>query len=122
MIFSSSDIFTFFLAAFGGAQVSKGQFRRALDQARLTAPSAGAPPSELLTEKEVEVLIKRYEVKHSNRKGGVGGGGGGGGCVSGDLAGGGEAEVNYWKLCQQIEKVINSSAAAQSCGWKYACC
>lgn len=79
------------------AQVTKGQFRRALDQARLTAPARGAPPSDLLTVKEVEVLSKRYEVK-SNRKGGVGGG------VGGDVSGG-EAEVNYWKLCEQIEKV-----------------
>lgn len=56
------------------------------------APAMGAPASDLLTVKEVEVLSKRYEVK-SNTRGGSGG----------DV--GGEAEVNYWKLCEQIEKV-----------------
>ncbi|CAM9638892.1 unnamed protein product [Pylaiella littoralis] len=70
-------------------KVTKGQFRRALDQARLTVPGEGAPPSDLLTTKEVEVLSKRYEVKRRNGKGGVGGGG-----------------VNYGKLCEQVEKVF----------------
>lgn len=74
-------------------QVSRGQFRRALDQAGLMAPAMGAPASDLLTVKEVEVLSKRYEVNKHNTRGGVGGGVGG------------EAEVNYWKLCEQIEKV-----------------
>lgn len=76
----------------GAEQVSKGQFRRALDQAGLTAPAMSAPASELLTVKEVEVLSKRYEVKSNARRGGEG-------------RVGGEAEVNYWKLCEQIEKV-----------------
>ena len=67
------------------AQVSKEQFRRALYQAGLTAPSAGGPPSELPTSKEVEVLIKRYEVK-------------GDGC-------GDTTCVKYGKLCEHIEKV-----------------
>lgn len=55
------------------------------------APAMGAAASDLLTVKEIEVLSKRYEVK-SNTRGRVGGGLGG------------EAEVNYWKLCEQIEK------------------
>ncbi|CAN0066595.1 unnamed protein product [Ascophyllum nodosum] len=67
-------------------KVSKEQFRRALDQAGLTAPSAGGPPSELLTSKEVDVLIKRYEFK-------------GDGC-------GDTTCVKYGKLCEQIEKVF----------------
>lgn len=83
------------------AQVSKGQFRRALDQARLTVPSAGAHPSDLLTAEEVEMLSKRYEVKSSNREGGVSSC-----CADGDV-GGCAAEVNYWKLCEQVEKVIH---------------
>lgn len=49
------------------------------------APERGAPPSDLLSVKEAEVLCKRYEVK----------GGGKGDAV----------EVNYWKMCEQIEKV-----------------
>lgn len=72
--------------------MSKGQFRRALDQAGLTAPAIGAPPSDLLSAKEVEVLSKRYEVKPDGR-GGTG------------VGVGGEPEINYWKLCEQIEKV-----------------
>lgn len=52
----------------------------------------GAPVSDLLTVKDVEVLSKRYEVKN-NASGGAGRG------VRG------EAEINYWKLCEQIEKV-----------------
>ena len=56
------------------------------------APAMGGPPSDLLTVKEVEVLSKRYEVKDG--QGGAGSGGGRG-----------EAEVNYWKLCEQVEKV-----------------
>lgn len=67
-------------------QVSKSQFRRALDQAGLTAPALGAPASDLLTQKEVEVLSRRYEVKG---QGGTGE----------------DVDVNYWKLCEQIEKV-----------------
>lgn len=74
-------------------QVSKGQFRRALDQAGLTAPTDGAPPSNLLTAKEVEVLSRRYEVAKTDDRWG------------GGIGVGGEAEVNYWKLCEQIEKV-----------------
>lgn len=66
--------------------MSKGQFRRALDQAGLTAPARGAPPSDLLTVQEVEVLVKRYEVK------------GEAGAID-------EGVVNYWKLCEQVEKV-----------------
>lgn len=77
-------------------QVSKGQFQRALDQAGLMAPSAGAPPSDLLTVKEVEVLSKRYEVKGDGE-------GRRGGTQNGDVGGGGM--VNYWKLCEQVEKV-----------------
>lgn len=67
------------------AQISKGQFRRGLDQAGLTAPARGAPPSDLLSVKEVEMLSKRYEVKGNGH--------------------GHDPEVNYWKLCEQIEKV-----------------
>lgn len=69
-------------------QVSRGQFRRALDQAGLTAPARGAPPSDLLTVQEVEVLVKRYEVKGDARASAIG-----------------EGVVNYWKLCEQVEKV-----------------
>lgn len=57
------------------------------------APAMGAPVSDLLTVKEVEVLSKRYEAKSNAREG-----------VGGDV--GGDAEVNYWKLCEQIEKVL----------------
>ncbi|CAM9416992.1 unnamed protein product, partial [Laminaria digitata] len=67
-------------------KVSKGQFRRALDQAGLMAPARGAPASDRLTLKEVEVLSRRYEVEGSGK--------------------GDDAEVNYWKLCEQIEKVF----------------
>ncbi|CAM9270699.1 unnamed protein product, partial [Ectocarpus sp. 13 AM-2016] len=69
--------------------VSKGQFRRALDQAGLTAPARGAPPSDLLTVQEVEALLKRYEVKGDARTGAIG-----------------EEMVNYWKLCEKVEKVF----------------
>lgn len=96
-------------------QVTKGQFRRALDQARLTVPGEGAPPSDLLTTKEVEVLSKRYEVKRRNGKGGVGGGG-----VDGDL-GDGETEVNYGKLCEQVEKVNHQLCEALVVIWKGNC-
>lgn len=65
--------------------MSKAQFRRALDQAGLTAPAKGAPPSDLFTLKEVEVLSRRYEVKGGGK--------------------GDDIEVNYSKLCDQIEKV-----------------
>lgn len=68
-------------------QVSKGQFRRALDQAGLTAPATSAPSSNLLTVKEVEVLMRRYEVKARGE--------------------GDDADVNYGKLCKQIEKVYS---------------
>lgn len=70
-------------------KVSKGQFRRALDQAGLTAPARGAPVSDLLTQREVEILSRRYEVKAE-----------GNGSVTAQGIG-----VNYWKLCEQIEKV-----------------
>lgn len=49
------------------------------------APARGAPASDRLTLREVEVLSRRYEVKGSGK--------------------GDEAEVHYWKLCDQIEKV-----------------
>lgn len=92
MSFSLLYVLSWLFFLLGVKQVSKGQFRRALDQAGLMAPALGAPASDLLTVKEVEVLSKRYAVK-SNTRGGLGG----------DV--GGEAEVNYWKLCEQIEKV-----------------
>ena len=78
-------------------QVSKGQFRRALDQAGLMAPARGAPASDRLTLKEVEVLSRRYEVKGSGK--------------------GDDAEVNYWKLCEQIEKVNKCVRS----GWTHTC-
>lgn len=78
-------------------QVSKGQFRRALDQAGLMAPAKGAPASDRLTLKEVEVLSRRYEVEGSGK--------------------GDDAEVNYWKLCEQIEKV--SECTRLFIGWPH---
>eukprot|EP00904_Undaria_pinnatifida_P007730 jgi/Undpi1/4087/HiC_scaffold_16.g07454.m1 len=50
------------------------------------APAKGAPASDRLTLEEVEMLSRRYEVKGSGK--------------------GDEAEVNYWKLCEQVEKVF----------------
>lgn len=70
-------------------QVTKGQFRRAFDLAGLSVPAKGAHASDLLTQKEVEMLSRRYE-------------------VAGQGPGGGKGEdmfVNYWKMCEQIEKV-----------------
>lgn len=73
-------------------QITKGQFRRALDQAGLTTPPKGAPVSDLLTQKEVEMLSRRYEVRRQQ------------GGALGNIEGEG-AYVNYFKLCEQIEKV-----------------
>lgn len=73
-------------------QVSEGQFRRALDQAGVTvSTTGGGPPVELLAAKEVEILIKRYRVKREGS--------------------GGESDVNYGKLCEQVEKVTQPAQA-----------
>lgn len=59
------------------------------------APAGGAPPSDLLNAKEVGVLAKRYAVQGG--------------------APGQEAEVNYWKLCEQVEKVKHRTVIPSFC-------
>eukprot|EP00903_Cladosiphon_okamuranus_P014842 g13743.t1 len=86
-----------FLTELSGVSLSSDAFfpfRDSIDHASKVGVSYVAQAGgSVADEQEVEVLSKRYEVK-SNTRGGVGG------------TMGGEAEVNYWKLCEQIEKVF----------------
>lgn len=80
------------ICAWPSRQVSEGQFRRALDQAGVTvSTTGGGPPVELLEAKEVGILIKRYRVKREGSNG--------------------DSDVDYGKLCEQVEKVTHPAQA-----------